>query len=100
MHPALLSPTPPTFPVLTDDDLRAKSFARTFDILQKLGEMRRKLELPVDQLPIVIEIYAQQVAALLAEKAEAEADARRRRLPLAIRSETSDHQPMKLPPGT
>lgn len=87
-----------TSPDLTDD-LREKALSRTHDTLKKLDEIRRKIEMPADQLPLVVEIYTHNAGALLIEKQREEMAARTKRLPLPIRSEDTERQPMKIPPG-
>ena len=89
-----------TFPFLEgSEQLHEKALQRTSAVLGKIDEIRRKLELPVEQLPIVIEIYGQAIAALHAE-AEREARAKHtKRLPLTMRSENRDFQPMKIKAG-
>jgi hypothetical protein len=95
-NPTIIST--PAFPYIPED-LRKKSLASTLNILKELDAMRRKLKLPADQLPLVIEIYGQQAAGLVAEKTREDVAARTKRLPLRIRSETKDHQPMKIVPS-
>jgi hypothetical protein len=81
------------------DELRERALKRTAEMLRKLDEMRRSLELPVEHLPIVIETYGKVVAALVAEADREELAKRTIRLPITMRSETRDYEPMKIPPG-
>jgi hypothetical protein len=95
-----LHPTPSFQPNIADvaDDIRDKAVKRTAETLRMLVEVRRSLELPVDQLPIVIETYGKMVLALLAEADRQELAKRTQRLPLKLRSE--DHnEPVKIRPG-
>lgn len=57
------------------EELRDKALKRTAEMLRKVDEVRRALELPVEQLPIVFKAYGKNVLALLAE-AEREDPAR------------------------
>jgi hypothetical protein len=81
------------------DDLREKAFMRTTEVLRKLDEIRSSLELPPEQLPIVIETYGQAVQALLAEAAREDLAKRTKRVPLTLRSETPDGKPLKIQRG-
>jgi predicted RNase H-like nuclease (RuvC/YqgF family) len=49
------------------EELRDKALKRTAETLRKVDEVRRALELPVDQLSLVLEAYGKSVLALLAE---------------------------------
>ena len=80
-------------------EARDKALKLTADLLRKIDEVRRSLELPVDQLPIVIETYSQVVLALIAEEKREDLAKRTSRLPITMRSETRDYQPMKIPRG-
>jgi len=101
MHPFMSMPNHPFTPNITDvsDETRERALKRTADMLRKLDEVRRTLELPVEQLPIVIETYGKFVTALVAEAERAELAKRTKRLPLTMQSETSDYQPMKIARG-
>jgi hypothetical protein len=100
MHP-FMSPVSPIAcnDANISDEMREKALKRTTDVLQKLNEIRRKLEMPAEQLPIVIETYNKVVAALIAEVAREELAKRTKRLPFAMQSETRDCQPMKIARG-
>ena len=92
------------------EELREKAFKRTAEMLRKLDEIRRSLELPAEQLPIVIKMYNTMVTALIAE-AEREESAKHvkrmpitsakhvKRMPITMRSENRDYEPMKIPRG-
>ena len=110
MH-TFMSPIPGS-PNITDvpDELRERALKRTAVMLRELDQIRRTLELPIEQLPIVIDTYGKHVVALVAEaeradfakRVEAEREdlaKRTQRLPITMRSETSDYQPMKVVPG-
>jgi hypothetical protein len=81
------------------EELREKALKRTANMLRKIDEVRRGLELPVEQLPIVIETYGKVVMTLVAEAEREERAKRTQRLPITLRSETRDYQPMKVTPG-
>lgn len=81
------------------EELREKALKRTAETLRKLDEVRKNLELPVEHLPIVIETYAKTVSSLIAEIERKDLAQRTKRLPLTMRSETHDYQPMKIAPG-
>jgi len=100
MHP-FMSPIQAMVPNIADvsDDLRERALKRTAAMLRELDQIRRTLELSVDQLPIVIDTYAKVVEALIAEAARADLATHTRRLPITMRSENSDYQPMKVVPG-
>jgi hypothetical protein len=55
------------------EELRDKALKRTAETLRKVDEVRRALELPVDQLSLVLEAYGKSVLALLAEAERAAA---------------------------
>lgn len=78
------------------DDLREKALKRTAALLGELNKIRCTLELPVDQLPIVIETYGNAIAALVAEAEREDLAKRTKRVPLMMRSENRDYQPMKI----
>jgi len=85
---------PPNFMDITDD-LGARAFNRASDLLRKLDELRGTLDLPSEQLPLVIDLYAKSVEALLVERERADLDARTKRLPLNLRIE-SNRSPYQL----
>lgn len=91
----------PLVPNIVDvpEEMSERALKRTAAVLRKVDEIRRSLEMPVEQLPIVIETYGKVVAALIAEKQREELAARTSRLPLTMKSETRDYQPMKITPG-
>jgi len=98
MHHHLMSPTSPFQPNVADvsDEVREKALKRAAEMLRKLDEVRRSLELPVEQLPIVIETYGKVVLALVAEAEREEMAKHTQRLPLTMRSETRDYEPFKI----
>lgn len=81
------------------DEMRDRALKRTAEMVRKLDEVRRGLELNEAHLPIVFEIYGKQVAALVAEAEREELAKRTLRLPMTIRSEDNVHEPLKLRPG-
>lgn len=81
------------------EEMRERALAHTAAMLRSLDEIRRSLEMPVEQLPIVIETYGNAVQALLAEKTREDLAKRTSRLPVIIRSENRDGVPTKIPPG-
>ena len=97
MHP-FMSPAAQNI-VDVPEEMREKALKRTADVLRKIDEVRRGLELPVEQLPIVIETYGKVIMALVAEAEREERAKRTQRLPITMRSETRDYQPMKIVPG-
>lgn len=80
------------------EELREKALQRTAAVLRKIDEVRRSLELPVEQLPIVIETYSQVVLALLAEEERTKFAARTTRLPMTLRSQNG-YLPIKIKSG-
>lgn len=78
------------------NDTHESAKKRTAVILGELNEIRRTLEMPADQFPIVIEMYKIQVATLVAEAAREELAKRTRRLPITMRSENNDGSPRKI----
>jgi len=80
-------------------EMRDEALKRTSDVLWELDKIRKSLELPIEQLPIVIETYSQAVLALVAEAAHAERAKHTKRVPITMRSENREYQPMKLAPG-
>ena len=56
------------------EELRDKALKRTAEMIRKVDEVRRALELPVEQLPLVFKIYGKCVLALLAETSREEAE--------------------------
>lgn len=98
MHPFMSSVVTPNT-VDIPDEMRDRALKQTAVVLRKIDEVRKQLELPVEQLPIVLEIYGKVVVALCAEEERKKMAERTRRLPLTMRSETTDYQPMKIAPG-
>jgi len=94
MHPSI-----PHNIVDVPEELREKALMRTAALLQELDKIRRTLELPVEQLPIVIETYGKVVLALNAEEERKKLAERTKRMPITMRSENRDYQPMKIKPG-
>jgi hypothetical protein len=101
MHPFMSVPNHPFMPNITDapEEMRERALKRTADMLRKLDEVRRTLELPVEQLPIVVETYGKMILALMAEADREELAKRTSREPITMRSETRDYEPMKIKPG-
>jgi hypothetical protein len=101
MHPFMSSMSPSITHNTVDipDEMRERALKQTANVLRKIDEVRKQLELPVDQLPIVLEIYGKVVMAMFAEEERKKMAERTRRLPLTMRSETTDYQPMKITPG-
>jgi hypothetical protein len=81
------------------DDVRDKALKRTREMLAKIDEVRRGLELPVDQLPVVIDVFGKVVSALMAETQREDLAKRTQRLPITMRSEDKYSQPVKIKPG-
>lgn len=81
------------------EELRERALKHTAAMLRKIDEVRRSLELPVEQLPIVIETYGKAVLALIAEEERKKLAARTTRLPMTLRSQNRDYLPMKIKPG-
>jgi len=100
MHPFMPSHQPFT-PNDADvsDELREKALKRTADMLQKLDAIRRTLEMPVDQLPIVIETYHKVVAALVAKTEREDLAKRTQRVPITMQSQNRDYEPLKVTRG-
>ena len=80
------------------DELRERALKYTAAMLRKIDEVRKQLELPVEQLPVVIETYGQVVLALIAEEERKKITERTTRLPMTMRSEERDGAPMKILP--
>ena len=96
MHPFM---SPSTINVANvSDELRDKALQHTATMLRKIDEVRRQLELPVEQLPVVIETYGKVVLALIAEEERKKLAERTSRLPMTMRSENRDREPMKILP--
>lgn len=68
------------------EEMRDQALARAASTLKKIDEVRKKLELPIDQLPVLIDLYGKHVLALQAEAAREEAAKRMLRVPLTLRS--------------
>ena len=81
------------------EEFQDKALKRLADFLKKVDEVRRATELPVEQLPLVIETYAKVVMTLLAEEEQKKIAARTTRLPITMRSEDRYYDPMKIKPG-
>jgi hypothetical protein len=102
MNPHFMTPTTATAMHNVADvseEMREKALKRTAAMLQKFEELRRAAGLPVDQLPIVIDIYNKSALALIAEAEREDLAKRTKRLPLTIRSEDFELQPIKIKPG-
>ncbi len=99
MHPSFLSPVINPNTIDIPAEMRDRALKQTAVVLRQIDEVRKQLELPVDQLPIVLEIYGKVVMAMFAEEERKKMAERTRRLPLTLRSETTDYQPMKIAPG-
>lgn len=99
MHPSFLSPVINPNTIDIPAEMRDRALKQTAVVLRQIDEVRKQLELPVDQLPIVLEIYGKVVMAMFAEEERKKMAERTRRLPLTMRSETTDYQPMKITPG-
>ena len=80
-------------------EARDKALKYTAELLRKIDEVRRQLELPVEQLPIVIETYGKFALAVIAEEERKKLAERTSRLPITMRSENRDGTPMKVLPG-
>ena len=94
-HPMM--PHAPNITAVTDE-MREKALLRTTDMLRKLKEIHKTLELPADQFPIVIETYGHVVLGLIAEAERDELAKRTTREPLTLRSENRDYEPLKIKP--
>ena len=81
------------------EELRERALKHTAAMLRKIDEVRRQLELPVEQLPVMIETYGKVVVALLAEEERKKIVEHATRLPMTMRSENRDREPMKIKPG-
>jgi hypothetical protein len=92
-----MHPTPDIIHI--SDELREKALQRTAAVLRKIDEVRRNLELPVEQLPVVIDIYGKVVSSLIAEAQREELAKRTQRLPITMQSEDKYSQPVKIKPG-
>lgn len=79
-------------------EARDKALKYTAELIRKIDEVRKQLELPVDQLPVVIEIYGKAVLALFAEEDRKKIVEHTTRLPMTMRSENRDRGPMKILP--
>jgi hypothetical protein len=79
--------------------MRDRALKQTAELVRKIDEVRKQLELPVDQLPVVIETYGKVVLALFAEEERKKMAARTTRLPMTMRSEDRDYKPMKIKRG-
>ena len=71
---------------------------RTAEMLRKIDEVRKQLEWPVEQLPVVIETYGKIVHALIAEEERKKLAMRTTRMPMTMCSENRDGEPMKILP--
>lgn len=81
------------------EEMREKALKRATEVLRKLDEVRRTAELPPEQMPIVVEIYGKVVTALIAEAQREEMAKRTQRLPMTMRSEDKNYEPLKIKPG-
>lgn len=81
------------------EELHEKALKRTADMLRKLEEIRHSLEMPADQLTIVIDTYNKAILTLIAEQEREERAKRTMRGPLTMQSRDSNGEPMKLAPG-
>ena len=97
MHP-FMSPIPRSIDDVSEE-LREKALQRTATMLRAIDQVRKQLELPVDQLPVVIETYGHVVLALIAEEERKKMEARTARMPITLRSENRDYQPVKIKHG-
>lgn len=86
-------------PFALSTDQRVLALERTTKTLQELDKIRRGLDMPMEHLPLVIEIHDKIIAALYAEGAREEARKNIERVPLTMRSETNDRSPMRLTRG-
>jgi hypothetical protein len=100
-HMSPMSPVAILGPNVADipEEMREKALKRTAEMLRKIDEVRRSLELPVDHLPIVIETYGKIVHALIAETDREELAKHTKRLPITMKSENRDYTPMKIKRG-
>jgi hypothetical protein len=80
----IVVPTPNIADV--SEEMSEKALQRTATTLRKIIAVREKLELPVDQLPVLIELYGKHVLALRAEAERAAAEKRMIRAPLTLHS--------------
>lgn len=80
-------------------EMRDRALKQTAEVLRKIDEVRKQLELPVEQLPVVLEIYGKVVMALFAEEERKKMAERTLRLPMTMRSEDRDYTPMKIKSG-
>lgn len=80
-------------------EMRDRALKQTAELVRKIDEVRKQLELPVDQLPVVIEIYGKVVLSLFAEEERKKMAERTTRLPMTLRSEDRDYRPMKIKRG-
>lgn len=87
------------FANLSADQLGQLALTRTAAMLQELDKIRRALDMPMEHLPLVIEIHGKVTASLAAEAERERAIQNCERTPLPMRSETLDRQPMKITHG-
>jgi len=102
MHALPFQLTSPSIPANTadiSDEMRDEALKRTTALLKSLIEIRQTLNLPPDQLPLVIESYGKTALALIAAAERADLDKRTLRVPLTMRSETRNYAPLKIEPG-
>lgn len=81
------------------EEMRDKALKRTALMLEKFEDLRRAAALPVDQLPMVIDIYGKVVFALIAEAQREELAKHTKRLPMTMQSQDREFKPMKVAPG-
>jgi hypothetical protein len=86
-------------PVTLSADQQATALTRTAKVLQELNKIRTSLDMPMEQLPLVLQVHDRVIDAMITENAREEAIKNCERAPLTMRSETRDYQPMKLVPG-
>lgn len=66
--------------IIVTDDMRTQALVKTKEIVGKLDQLRKSLELPADQLPVVADAYGSVLMGLVDEAQQAEFDARTREL--------------------
>lgn len=85
-------------PVALSADQRAAALERTIKTLQEIDKIRRALDMPMDQLPLVAQIHDKIIDAMISEGTREEAIKNRERTPLTLGSGTHDN-PLRLAPG-
>lgn len=61
------------------DDMRKEALAKTSEIMAELDKIRKRLELPLEQLPLVAEIYAGSLYAISSKAFEDKERAKRKK---------------------